>query len=168
MVDAARGTNIQKSFCFFFFRKRRLFLRMSALTVLTLLTPSGSNAQTSYTSIAQAWAAAWSHKQAPTAAALYAEDADFYHATGERVHGRAAIAALFAQVLAKNSPNIEMSSVTRAQAGPVAWDSGTYRETIVPVAGGAAVSLHGRYLLVLQKDRGGAWLIKSMMWSDGD
>ncbi len=125
-------------------------------------------ADATYSSVAQHWASAWSHKQAAAATALYAADAEFVHATGERVVGQAAIGALLSRVLATNTPKIEMASVTSAQAGSVAWDSGTYRETITPVAGGATKSVHGCYLLVLGKDKSGNWLIKSQLWSEAN
>lgn len=111
-----------------------------------------------------AWQRAWNAWQPELAAALFTEDAVFCHASGERVVGRPAIAALFRQVLAVNRPHIDLAPVTAARAGHGGWVSGQYSEAIAR-PGKATLYTGGKYLLVMRQE-GGAWRIERMMWTD--
>jgi uncharacterized protein (TIGR02246 family) len=119
-----------------------------------------------YKGVGPAWQAAWNAKRGNDAASLFTADGVFVHATGESVTGKPAIWALFAKVLAVNTPMIEMTPLAQAQAGDAAWVTGKYRETIAKVDGSATINVHGQYLLVLHQAPKTGWLIERMMWSD--
>ena len=51
-------------------------------------------------------------------------------------------------------------------SGDLAYDSGDYRETITPVAGGSKLELQGNDLIVFRKQKDGRWLIVENRWTD--
>jgi uncharacterized protein (TIGR02246 family) len=75
---------------------------MAALVVLVLvagLAPAaGAGDEDDVKAIGQAWAEAWDAGDMDAIGALYAEDADYVNFFGERISGRAAIQAAFAEL----------------------------------------------------------------------
>ena len=111
------------------------------------------------------WAADWSAKRLDRTMGYYAPDAVFVQPDGNRIVGAPAIRALCETVLAANNPQIEMRPVEAGEAGPSGFESGTYSETITPVAGGAPTHYTGRYLLLLTKGADGKRLIAEQLWT---
>jgi uncharacterized protein (TIGR02246 family) len=109
------------------------------------------------------WAKDWNGKQLDHIATLYAPNADFLSSNGARYSGVPAIRDYFKSVLAKNTPSITMRSATLEVSGDLAFDSGTYDETVV--TGTKSRALHGNYLMVLRRQNG-KWLIAEQMWSE--
>ncbi|MGA2550589.1 MAG: DUF4440 domain-containing protein [Burkholderiaceae bacterium] len=128
-------------------------------------TPSATD--TPAQAVTQQWARFWNAESLDALMALYAKDGEFYPTSGERVTGTSAIRALFQDALAANKPVIQMTSVTSARSGTLAFDSGDYVEIITKRANGTAFPVTGRYLFVVRQASGGHWLIAQQMWTEG-
>jgi uncharacterized protein (TIGR02246 family) len=109
------------------------------------------------------WAKDWNGKQIASVMTLYAGSADFLSSNGSRYAGVPAIRDFFKSVLAKNTPSITLRSATVEVSGDLAFDSGTYDETVV--TGTKTRTLHGNYLFVLRRQNG-KWLLAEQMWSE--
>jgi uncharacterized protein (TIGR02246 family) len=110
------------------------------------------------------WAADWNAKRVSEITKLYAPDAVFLRPNAERTTGIEAIRALFVRVLAKNTPHIVFHGITIEGSDNLAYDSGTYEETIT--SGGTTRTGRGDYLLILKRQPDGRWLIVQQAWSD--
>lgn len=117
--------------------------------------------------IAQQWARLYNGEKLEPLVALYAPDGEFFPTSGERVAGTAALRALFQGALAVNKPVIQMTSVTSARSGNLAYDSGEYVEIITRKASGQAYPLTGHYLIVCRLSSGNHWSIAQQMWTLG-
>ena len=103
-------------------------------------------------------------KQLDQTVALYAPDAVFLPATGERVTGQAAIRILFKNTMDAHTANITLHSFSTGISGTLAYDSGNYTETLTNSAG-ARTNVRGNYLIVLRGQSGGGWLIVQHAWT---
>lgn len=110
------------------------------------------------------WADDWNHKRLDDILRLYDSEAVFLRPTAQRTTGRQSIRELFASVLATNTPNITFHAGTIETSGNLAYDSGTYEETIA--SGGASRATRGDYLLILKRQTDGRWLIVQQAWTD--
>jgi ketosteroid isomerase-like protein len=159
-------------------------LRRSTITLLVCLAgglPLPLSSQTSVTSITQSWASHWNDKQLEATLALYAPDAVFLTAEGDRVTGQSAIRALFKKGLDSADPAITFHRMNSSASGDLAYDSGEYDETLTftgnapaivttdarnatPVKG-TKMAFHGNYLIVFHRQPDGRWLIAQHMWT---
>jgi ketosteroid isomerase-like protein len=99
--------------------------------------------------------------------ALYAAEPAFQPSLGERWSGTAAIRQHFAGALAKYRGDLHLHSQRSSASGDLAFDSGTYDETVRSVSGnGKPKSLKGGYLFVLQRAPGGDWKILEQIWTE--
>jgi uncharacterized protein (TIGR02246 family) len=125
-----------------------------------------ANSQEELSHISEQWAKFWSEKQLDQVIELYASDAIFLTATGDRTTGKAAIRELFKVALETNTSKLAVRSITTEVSGNLAYDSGDYRETIAPQSQGAKREGQGNYLVVFRKEKDGRWLIVQHMWTD--
>ena len=112
------------------------------------------------------WARDLHQKQVEASVALYAPDAVFIQPDGTRVAGTAAIRALFEQVTAALDSSLTFSSQRVERSGDLAYDSGTYTETLVTRATLATAHMRGSYLTVYRK-QGDSWKIVEQAWTGG-
>jgi uncharacterized protein (TIGR02246 family) len=110
------------------------------------------------------WAADWNAKRLDDIMTLYAEDAVFLRPTAERTTGLTAIRSLFEKVLATNTPHIVLHPITTERSGNLAYDSGTYDETIL--SAGVSRATRGDYLIILKRQSNGEWVIAQQAWTD--
>ena len=110
------------------------------------------------------WATYWNAKNVADIMKLYAPDAVFLRPNAARTTGTPAIRALFESVLATNTPHIEFHGITIEGSDDLAYDSGTYDETIT--TGGVTRKTKGDYLIVVKRQANGRWLIVQQAWSD--
>lgn len=113
--------------------------------------------------VRETWETDWNAKRLDHVMTLYADDAVFLRPTSERTTGWSAIRSLFSKVLERNTPHIVLHSITIERSGNLAYDSGTYEETII--SGGVTRATRGDYLLVLKR-QAGRWLIVQQAWTD--
>jgi ketosteroid isomerase-like protein len=100
---------------------------------------------------------------------LYTPDAVFLQPTSERVFGVAALRALFKKTMASVTSNPGLKSLDEEDSGDLAFDSGTYTETLTPTSGGAPQEIAGSYLTIYKRQPAGTsgnkWLIIEQSWT---
>lgn len=136
---------------------------MLLLAPAQVLAASGAN---DLAKISAVWAEDWSAKKLDTVMAFYAPEPVFLPTVGPRWEGTDAIRQNFVGVLAAYNPHIVLHSIKSEASGALAYDSGTYEETITPVKGGAAIPAKGSYLFVFQRQKNGAWKILEQAWTE--
>lgn len=114
--------------------------------------------------VRERWEADWNGKRLDDIMTLYTDDAAFLRPTAERTAGLEAIRSLFAKTLAVNTAHIVLHSITIERSGNLAYDSGTYEETIA--SGGVTRAGRGDYLIILKRQSNGQWLIAQQTWTD--
>jgi ketosteroid isomerase-like protein len=104
-------------------------------------------------------------KRVDASLAEYAADAEFIEQDGQRVKGTAALKRLYLMITRKFDSDLTFTSLRVEVSGDLAYDSGTYRETLLTRASGAHQEMRGSYLTVYRRDKGGAWLIVQQVWT---
>jgi uncharacterized protein (TIGR02246 family) len=138
---------------------------LAASLLLTALLSTAASASP-VSDISQEWAGYWNARNVKAIMTLYADDATFMPTTGRPWRGDAAIRKGFAGVLKVYEPDIHLTSVKADSSGTLAYDSGTYDETLALVKGGKAVHARGAYLFVFQRQtKRGGWKIVQQSWS---
>ncbi|HVZ91948.1 MAG TPA: DUF4440 domain-containing protein [Rhizomicrobium sp.] len=116
--------------------------------------------------LTQQWAGYWNAKNLDSLMALYAPDPVVLTASGERLSGAADIRKRLVEDLAQFDPRLVMTSLASKSSGDLAYDSGSYEETLAPAKGGAAVRESGFYLVVFaRKSRAAPWRIVEQSWT---
>jgi uncharacterized protein (TIGR02246 family) len=105
-------------------------------------------------------------KQLEQITRLYAEDAEFLHATGTRVSGRPAIRELCKNIMATMTSDINLHTATSDRSDNLAYDSGDYSETLTAVSDGKKTEYSGTYVMIFRRQANGAWLIAEQVWTD--
>ena len=116
--------------------------------------------------ISQQWAGYWNAKNMKSVMALYAPEPVFHPTVGLTWEGTVSIRRNFAALLKDFDPEITLHSVRSETSGTLAYDSGTYDETIERVKGGAAIKARGSYLFLFQKQKRGGWKILEQTWTE--
>ncbi|HWX53494.1 MAG TPA: DUF4440 domain-containing protein [Verrucomicrobiae bacterium] len=116
--------------------------------------------------IREQWSRDLHDKRLEEITALYAPDAVFLAGDIGRVTGRPAVRELCRNVMAAVTSNLTWHSVTVESSGNLAYDSGEYDETLVPMAGGTPQQSKGSYLIVFRRGRDGKWLIVEQVWTE--
>ena len=100
-------------------------------------------------------------------AKLYASDGLEMPPNAPAQKGRAAIEAYHKQFASQMMVhNLEIKATDTRVLGDVALDVGTYSQNLMPVTGGGkTIDDKGKYLVVLKKDAGGAWLISHAIYN---
>jgi len=111
------------------------------------------------------WASNLHNKRVDASVAEYAEDADFIDPGGNRVHGQAAIRQLFHDITTTFDSDLVFTSQHVEVSGDLAYDSGTFRETLVTRSTEHRKDSSGSYLTVYRRGKGGSWLIVQQMWA---
>jgi ketosteroid isomerase-like protein len=135
-------------------------MRLTAISLAVfLLAGSAGNAAVPGASLSYDWATQWSTKKLDAVIALYAPAPVFLPTSHTRWTGTAAIRKNFSALLAQFNPDIRLHSVRSESSGDLAYDSGSYVETIAPVKGGTIMHFQGDYLFVFQRQKNGEWKI---------
>lgn len=136
-----------------------------ALLVLALAFAFQSPANDPFVALREQWAHNLHDKHVEASVAEYAEDATFIDPSGNRTHGRAAIRQLFQTVTATFDSDLTFASLRVEKAGNLAYDSGTFRETLVMRSMGKRQESTGSYLTIYRRSPDGGWLIEEQMWT---
>jgi len=75
------------------------------------------------------------------------------------------IRGLFKNVMDTVTSELTLHSLVTESSGDLAYDSGSYSETLVPVKGGPNQQFQGDYLTVFRRQKGGKWLIIQQVWT---
>lgn len=122
-------------------------------------------ANDTFAALRQQWAQNLHRKRIDAAVAEYTADAEFLDPSGERVAGAAALRSLFDTVTATFDSDLSFDSVRTETSGDLAYDSGTYKETLIVRATGNTQHASGSYLTIYRRGKDGAWLIVEQMWT---
>lgn len=112
----------------------------------------------------QQWVTDWNLKEINQIMPLYAPDAMFFTASGERAIGQAAIRELFERMRDSNISNLRLHSLAVEHSGDLAYDSGSYRETVA-LPDNPEHEIQGSYLAVYKLQPDGRWLIVQHVWT---
>ena len=99
-------------------------------------------------------------------AKLYTPDGVEMPPNGPAVKGRAAIEAFhkaFGQQFMMHGMTI--TSTELKVHGEYAYDTGTYKQSLMPMTGGAVADDHGKYIVLLKKDASGNWWISHAIYN---
>ena len=99
-------------------------------------------------------------------AKLFAPDGVEMPPNAPAASGRAAIEA-FHKAFAKQwmMHGMTITSTTTRVTGDVAYDVGTYKQGLMAQNGGGMIDDKGKYVVLLRRDAGGAWLITHAIYN---
>lgn len=127
--------------------------------------PGSSAAPAIISPLRDKWAHDLHDKQIDASIAAYDPDAEFIQPDGSRVRGSAALRKLFETVTATLDSDIAFDPIRTETSGDLAYDSGSFRETLTTRATGKRELATGSYLTVYRRARNGTWLIIEQMWT---
>jgi ketosteroid isomerase-like protein len=110
------------------------------------------------------WVALWNSRQINQVVTFYAPDAMFLTASGERTTGLFEIRNLFESMRNLNTSNLRLYSLAFEQSGDLAYDSGSYSETMA-LPDNPHHEIRGSYLAVYKLQPDGRWLIVQHVWT---
>ncbi|HEY1498180.1 MAG TPA: nuclear transport factor 2 family protein [Acidobacteriaceae bacterium] len=117
------------------------------------------------------WAKDLHEKHVDDALAQYAPDADFISDTG-RTHGMAALRQLFQTITSTFDSDLAFTSQRVEISGDLAYDSGTYKETLTAHATGKTQHMAGDYLTVYRRTKAAngnaVWFIVEQIWTGSE
>ncbi|MGA7110300.1 MAG: DUF4440 domain-containing protein [Terracidiphilus sp.] len=123
----------------------------------------GANA--AFEQLRSAWAHNLRDKKVDASVAAYAPDAEFLQPDGSRVRGAAALRKLYETISATYNSDLTFQSLRLESSGSLAYDSGTYSETLIDRATAKPQISKGNYLTVYRRNASGNWLIIEQMWT---
>jgi len=96
---------------------------------------------------------------------VYAEDALWWGADAPAVEGRAAIQAAIEPQPGMTVQDFDITSIEIDGYGDVAFDRGTFRQTIVIEGAEEPITVVGKYVLIARKQADGTWLWTLDIWN---
>lgn len=148
-----------------------LFCRLLVVSVALLFaapTPKSDPAADAIAKVRAEWARDLHEKQLDKIVELYAPDAVFLLPTGDRIAGRPAIRDLTKNIMSIFTSDITLNSLVVEHSGNLAYDSGTFSETLVKVSDGSKTGSKGSYLMVFKRQADGKWLIAQQVWTGAE
>jgi ketosteroid isomerase-like protein len=147
-------------------------MRILLLLVLALQAPAGSTVPNDpFAALRDQWAKDLHAKHIDDSLAQYAPDADFISDAG-RTHGMAALRQLFQTITTTFDSDLAFTSQRVEISGDLAYDSGTYRETLLNRATGKTQHMAGDYLTVYRRTRAAngnaVWFIVEQIWTGSE
>lgn len=127
--------------------------------------PAASGAADDLARLRGQWAQELHDKQLDQIIALYAPDSAFLSPNGGRFTGPAEIRGLFKTIMETVTSNITFHNITTESSGDLAFDSGDYTETLVPMKAGPDQHYKGDYLIVFRRQKDSRWLIVQQVWT---
>jgi uncharacterized protein (TIGR02246 family) len=118
-----------------------------------------------FAALRQVWAQCLHAKSVDAIVTLYTEDGVFLDPTGQRFAGRAAIRGLMTKVTNAFDSEIELTALATERSGALAYDSGTFRETLTDRSTGRVIHTSGSYLQILRRGDDGHWRIAQQVWT---
>ncbi len=97
--------------------------------------------------------------------ALYADDAVSMPPDAPARTGKEEIRAAFVAVLEENTVQLTSQVDEVRVSGDLAFLRAAYDETVTPKAGGEPTQLHGKWLVILERQPDGSWKSWREMWS---
>lgn len=94
----------------------------------------------------------------------YSEDAILLGPSSPPVTGRAAIREHYGRLFEMYRFDVAFQSSETRAFGEWAFDRGVTSGTLTPLDGSAPITVHDRYLMILQRD-GSEWRVARLMWN---
>ena len=138
---------------------------LAAGAPIVLAHTEGPSPDETFAALRTEWAHNLHEKRMDAWGAEFAADAEFINPGGDRVRGTAALRKLFETVTTTFDSDLTFDSARVDVSGDLAYDSGTYHETLIIRANGKAQHATGSYLTVYRRRGDGAWLIVQQMWT---
>jgi ketosteroid isomerase-like protein len=113
----------------------------------------------------QEWSRDLHEKRVQASTALYSPDAVFIQPDGTRVKGSTAIYNLYKKITSTFDSDLKFASERVEISRDLAYDSGTYTETLVTRATGKSTLTKGSYLTVYRSGKDGSWKIVEQAWT---
>ena len=113
----------------------------------------------SFDQLRSEWAQDLHEKRVADSVALYTPDAVFVQRDGSRVEGTTAIRDLYQKVTSTFDSTLSFSSERVDTCGNLAYDSGTYTETLITRATDKSMQMKGSYLTLYRKEKDTSWKI---------
>jgi len=123
------------------------------------------NAGDAFAPLREHWARDLHDKRVDASVAEYAPDAEFINPDGGRIKGATALRQLFETITRTYDSDLVFDSLRIQVSGDLAYDSGTYQETLFLRAAGKRQQSSGSYLTVYQRGKDGTWLIAEQVWT---
>ena len=137
---------------------------MRSLLLILIVLPQLSAADP-FEKLRQEWTDDLHEKRVEASTALYAADAVFIQPDGARIRGAPAIRRLYQKVTSTFDSSLNFSSEHVAISGDLAYDSGTYTETLVMRSTHKSILNKGSYLTIYRMGKDGNWKIVEQMWA---
>jgi peptidoglycan/xylan/chitin deacetylase (PgdA/CDA1 family) len=127
--------------------------------------PYPDAASDAFAALRQQWARNLHEKRIDASVAQYAPDAEFINPDGSRVRGTAELLHFFKTITGLFDSDLVFDSKRIELSGDLAYDSGTYQESLTVRATGKAQRASGSYLTVYRRGKDETWLIVEQMWT---
>jgi ketosteroid isomerase-like protein len=111
------------------------------------------------------WVGNLHDKKIDASVAQYESDGEFINPDGSSARGTAALHRFFEMITATYDSSLQFNSQRTEVSGTLAYDSGTYRESLTLRATGKPQHSSGSYLTIYRKGKDGAWLIAEQVWT---
>lgn len=102
---------------------------------------------------------AYNAGDAAAVTALYTDDAVSLPDRHAAVQGKAALQQYFQEVFAQYNAKLTLMSPDLEITDDIAHETGAYSMTVTPKAGGNAMTITGKYLIVLKRQADGSWKV---------
>jgi len=150
---------------------RFLWMLLLAFQVPGAAKPAPATAQDPFAALRDQWARDLKGKFIDDSLAQYAQDADFISDAG-RTHGMPALRQLFTTMTKTFDSDLSFHSERVEISGDLAYDSGTYEETLKNRAAGTTQTMAGDYLTIYRRTKAhngnAVWLIVEQVWTGGE
>ena len=142
------------------------FRALALLTLLPAGTAAAQPAAPGVVKVRDAYVAAVNAGDAKAVAALYTEDAAEMPPNEAMVKGRPAIEKFNAGMLTGNTVKLSLTGLEAVATGDVAYDVGTYSQTITPKQGGGKpMTDRGKYVVILRRGSDNTWRVKYAIYN---
>jgi ketosteroid isomerase-like protein len=118
-----------------------------------------------FTRLHDEWAHNLHEKRVDALVPDYAADGEFIQPDGQRVKGTVALKQLFEMITKTFDSDLKFTTVRVEVSDELAYDSGTYRETLITRATGKRQESSGSYLTIYRRSKDGGWLIAQQVWT---
>jgi len=144
-------------------------MRLALLLLLALQASAPApSAPDPFAALRDQWAKDLHAKHIDDSLAQYSDDADFISDAG-RTHGMGALRQLFQTITTTFDSDLTFTSQRVEVSGDLAYDSGTYKETLLNRATGKTQHMSGDYLTVYHRMKAAngnaVWLIVEQVWT---
>jgi len=146
-------------------------MRFLLLLFLALQTTPPAAQPDPFAALRDQWVKDLHAKHIDDSLAQYASDADFISDNG-RTHGLPALRQLFTTITTTFDSDLTFTSQRVEISSELAYDSGTYKETLLNRATGKTQNMAGDYLTVYRRTKAAngnaVWLIAEQVWTGGE